>query len=166
MVYRVGFREVRRNSYDHSSLVFDIQLGQLGHMRMKINTAEECQRAEAAVWKALSAIHARQRWLKWCAEVDSLTCHGTQPAIRRAEKFRRAAEEKTREDLDDFRKLKEWADGCCGSSDAARREVTVFHRLHGKRYAAMGVAQAIREGRLHERIEQHKREARGIYYLD
>lgn len=100
---------------------------------MKIVTADECARAEAAVWKALSTIHARQRWLKWQDEVDRLC--GCNPAEeRRAEKFRRIAEEKTLEDLDDFRKLKEFAEGCCGSIDAARVEVTEFHRIHGVRY--------------------------------
>jgi len=81
---------------------------------MKITTAEECARAEAAVWKSLSAIKARQRWLHWIDELDKLTCRGDPAAIRRAEKFRRIAEDKTLEDLDDFRKLKEFAEGCDG----------------------------------------------------
>lgn len=79
---------------------------------MKINTAEECQRAEAAVWMALSTIKARIRWLKWHEEIDKLSCGCDQAAIRRAQKFQRIAEEKTWEALADFRALKEFAEGC------------------------------------------------------
>jgi hypothetical protein len=77
---------------------------------MKINSLEDCQRAEAVCWKAISTIHARLRWLKWHAVIDSFDCSTKLSEVKKAAHYLAVAEAKVSEELKEFRRLKHEAE--------------------------------------------------------
>lgn len=77
---------------------------------MRILTPEECETAERVVLKALSAIHARQRFLRWKERAPTMQGVKRQQAQMRMQ----LADAKTHEDLAEFRAMKAEAEGCHG----------------------------------------------------
>lgn len=75
---------------------------------MHIMSSEECATAERVVMKALSVIHARQRYLRWKERAPTMQGIKRQQAQMRMQ----LADAKCREDLAEFRLMKDEAEGC------------------------------------------------------